>query len=113
MGARTMTLEEANRIAQQRIADLEAENKVLLSSDRVKELEGKASQAWETCQQAVERGMKIEAENRTLREIIQPRNEQVVEWAARYERLRDAVLAMNPNNPFSVIEVQAMMEEDE
>lgn len=34
MGARTMTLEEANRIAQQRIAELEAENERLREDEQ-------------------------------------------------------------------------------
>ena len=32
---------------------------------------------------------RLEKENNTLREIIQPRTEQVIEWAAKYAQMRE------------------------
>ena len=52
-----------------RIAELEAENQRLKTENR-----------------------RLDKENNILRETVQPRTEQVIEWAAKYERLRDAVL---------------------
>ena len=114
---------------QRRIAELEAEverlrkaiqkHKSLFNRAAVKAAELKAtiddreqtiyllSNQQDTVQQENQR---LDRENNTLREIVQPRTEQVIEWAAKYERLREAVSGINPNNPFSVIEVQILVE---
>ena len=76
----------------ERIAELEVQNANM--QENLNDLEAELSHAWETCQKAVERGMKLEAENKRLERAwlaLQKRAsaDRVVELEAENRRLRE------------------------
>ena len=73
-----------------------------MAEQRIAELEAKASQAWETCQKAVERGMKIEAENQRLRDIEAA--------AKRVVHTMRGSGGINPDGAKALLDLQALLE---
>jgi len=60
---------------------------------------GKAAAGWETCQKAVERGMKIQAENRRLRELLCRVERATISyrWCLPTELMADIVRELEKN----------------
>ena len=85
---------------------------------RIAELEAEKSHAWETCQKAVERGMKLQAELERLREENAELcgYDSYAEQQAELERLRDKItkaiaIADQPMSGYAAMNIKRVLME--